>query len=223
MSRLEILEQSTHQRAHAPRVVNQFVFLVDSDRRDCGSAGKRMTVVSKAAVENILLKMISDLPSHTNCAQRDISARQTLRHRHQIRHDLPMIDREPFTRATKARHHFISDQQDAVLVAKIAQPLHVAVRRDEYAVSPGNWFDDQCSDGLWSFELENFFGAREHVFRRVPTFLNAMIEIGNAEDARNSRFGGPPAWIARESQRSRRAAVITAISRADLVASGVKS
>src|SRR5262245_60870179 len=119
-----------------------------------------------------------------------------------------MVDREPFTRATKAGHHFISDQHDAVLVAKIAQPLHVTVRRNEYAVGPGDWFDDQCCDGLRSFELEHLFSACQHVLSRVPTFLNAVIEIGNSKDTWNSRFSGPPARVARKSQGSRGSAVI---------------
>ena len=113
-----------------------------------------------------------------------------------------MIDREPFASATKTRHHFISNQHDAVLVAKIAQALHVSIWRNQYAVCADYRFDDDCCHGLWTLKFENFFSAREHVFRCIPTLLNTMIEIRNAKDTRDAGFGGPTTRIARERPRT---------------------
>src|SRR6185503_20525390 len=155
-----------------------------------------MTVVSKSAEEDILFKVILDLPTHAYRAKRHVRACQSLRHRDQIGHDFPVVDREPLAGATEARHHFIGDKHDAVLVTQIAQSLHVSIRRNQNAVCSNNRFDDQCGNSLWTFELEHFFCACENVFSCVPTFLNAVIEIRNTEDSGNSRLGSPTAWVA---------------------------
>src|SRR6185369_15603442 len=90
-------------------------------------------------------------------------------------------------------------------------------------VRADNRLDDQCGNRLWSFQLQNFFRACEHVFSRVPTSLNAVIVIRNAKHSGNAWLSSPATRIARECQRARRAAVICTITRADLVSSGVKS
>src|SRR6185369_15445719 len=159
--------------------------------------------------------------SHADSAELHVRARQTLSHRDQIRNHFPVIDREPLSSATETRHHFICDQKYAVLVAKRTQALHVTIRRNENTVRTDNRLDDQCGDRLWSFELQNFFRACEHVFSCVPTSLNAVIEIRNAKHSGNARLRSPATRIARECQRARGATVISAITRADLVASGV--
>ena len=123
MPAFEILEQPTHHRPHAPRILDQIVFFIHSDRRQCRRASERMTVVSQTTVKDILFKVVRDPASHAHSAKLHVRARQSLRHRDQIRNDFPVIDREPFSSATKTRHHFIGDQHDAVLVAKIAQAL----------------------------------------------------------------------------------------------------
>src|SRR5689334_14287979 len=140
-----------------------------------------MAVVSQTTVENILLKMIRDLPPHPDRAELHVSTRQTFRHRDQIRNYFPMIDREPLSGTTKSGHDFVGNQENPVLIAKRAQALHVTVRRNKNTVCTDDRLDDQCRNRLRSFELQHLFSACEHVFRCVPTSLNAVIVIRNAD------------------------------------------
>src|SRR6185295_14814481 len=123
----------------------------------------------------------------------------------------------PFAGAAKAGHYFIGNQQDAVLVAQRAQSLHVTIRRNQDAVRPDYGLDDYRCDCLRAFEFKNLFGARQNFFGRVRTFLNAVIEVGNAKDAGDPGLRRPAARITGQRQSSRSAAVIGAIARANLV------
>src|SRR5215207_8128454 len=127
MSIFQIREQSTHHRSHAARVLDKIVLFIDSYVCQCSSARERMTVVCQPTVKHVLLKMIRNLASHTDCAELHVSTRQTLRHRDQIRDDVPVIDREPLSGTTETGHHFVRDQKNAVLIAKNTQALHVTI------------------------------------------------------------------------------------------------
>src|SRR6185503_1577345 len=141
----------------------------------------------------------------------------------QIRHDFPVVDREPFASAPETGHHFIGDQENAVLVAKITQALDVSVRWDKNSVGAGNRLDDQRGDRFCAFELDHLFRACKHFFRCVPTSLNTVVILRYTEDTGDAWLGCPATWIASERQRARRAAVITAIARADLVSSAIQA
>ena len=78
-----------------------------------------------------------------------------------------MVHREPFAGAAESGHHFVGDQQDAVLVAELPQPLQITVRWHEDPVSTGNRFQNNCRDGLRAFEFEDLLGARQHLFGRI--------------------------------------------------------
>src|SRR5438132_2294700 len=131
-----------------------------------------------------------------------------------------MVHREPLASATESGHHFVGNQKDAVLVAQSAQPLHVAVWRYEYPVSPNNRLDNDRSDRIRSFELNNFFGAREYFLSSLCFLVDAVIKLRNTKDSGNPRLGGPAARIAGQRERPGGAAVIRAIARADFVTSG---
>ena len=74
---------------------------------------------------------------------------------------------------------------------------------------------------LGAFELDDLFELRQRVVSRVPAALNAVIRIENVDDAGDAGLGRPAARIAGQRDRARRAAVIRAIAREDLVAAGV--
>src|SRR5215207_11688139 len=111
MSLFEVLEQSAHHSAHAARILDEIVVFINCDVCQSSSTRKRVAVVSQPTVEHILLKVIRNLASHTDCAELHVSTRQPLRHRDQIGNDFPVIDRKPLSRTTKTSHDFISDQE----------------------------------------------------------------------------------------------------------------
>ena len=49
--------------------------------------------------------------------------------------------------AAEAGDDLVEDQQDAVLVADLAQPLEIALRRDQHAGRAGHRLDDDRGDG----------------------------------------------------------------------------
>src|SRR5204863_8149369 len=175
MPALKILEQTTHHSPHTPRVCYQIIFFINGNRRECGGASQRVTVVSKSTVKNVLLKVIGNLASHAYGPELHVRARQTFRHRYQIWFNPPVIDREPLAGTTKTGHHFVGNQKNAVLIAKLAQPLHITVRWNQDAVGPNNRLDNDRGDSLRSFELEHFFRAREYVFGCVAASLSSVI------------------------------------------------
>jgi len=58
---------------------------------------------------------------------------QPLGHHHDVGHDAEVLKRKPFARAPKARLHLVGHQQNAIVVADFAQPLHEAHRRHHVA------------------------------------------------------------------------------------------
>ena len=68
--------------------------------------------------------------------------------------------------------------------------------------------------------LQYLFGPRQHFFSRVRAFLNAMVEVGNAEDAGDARLRCPTARIASQRESARCSAVVRAIPCANLVTPG---
>src|SRR5215213_1145155 len=196
MSSFEVLEQFAHHSSHAARILDQIVLFINGDVCQRSSTRKRVAVISQPTVEHILLKVIRNPASHTDCAELHVCTRQTFCHRDQIRNDFPVIDREPLSGTTETSHYLVSDQKNAVLVTKSAQALHVTVRRNENAVGADNGLDDQRGDRLWSFKLQHFFSTCKHFFSRVPTFLNAVIVVRETEHAGDAGLGGPTARIA---------------------------
>ena len=86
---------------------------------------------------------------------------------------------------------------------------------------PGHRLDDEAGDGVRAFELDDFLEPRQRVVDRVPSALNAVIRIGHVHDAGDAWLGGPAPRIAGERDRAGGRAVIRAVAREDLVATGV--
>ena len=97
-----------------PCALDESVFLVDGDRRQRGGARERVAVIGEAAGTRVaeMSAIVRRMPDR---AERHVGARQSLGHRHQIGHDVPVVDGEPLAGATEAGHHFVGDQQNAVL------------------------------------------------------------------------------------------------------------
>ena len=102
VARLEVVEQRGHEPSHLLRPLDQAVLFVDRQRGERGGAGERMAVVGEPAVEHVVLEVIGNRAAHADGAELHVRARQALRHRDDVGHHLPVIDREPLAGAAEA-------------------------------------------------------------------------------------------------------------------------
>jgi len=75
---------------------------------------------------------------------------------HQVGFYPELLVGEGRSQPPKAGNHLIKNQQDAMAVTDVAQPLQVALRRREYAPCPGNGLDDASRDRVTSVRLTDF-------------------------------------------------------------------
>ena len=98
-------------------------------------------------------------------AHRHGAVGDALGRRHQIGRDAEIIGGERRAEPAEAGDDFVEDQEDAVLVAQLAQPLQIALRRRQHAGRAGDRLDDDGGDGFGAmqrhqpFEIVGEFGA----------------------------------------------------------------
>src|SRR5438093_406023 len=73
--------------------------------------------------------------------------------RHRIGFDATVLDREHPARAPHPRLHFVGDEQDAVLLRQLAQPLQELLGRHHIAAFALDWFDDDRRDFVGRHEV----------------------------------------------------------------------
>ena len=217
MARRELRHQLRHHLAGPLRALNQSILFVDGDRRQRRRARKRVAAVREAARKHLVVEEIRDLPPNPDGAERDIRARNPLRHRHDVGNDLPVIDGEPLARSSKAGHHFVGNHHDAVLVAERAHTLHVAIRWNEDAVGARHRFDDDRRNRLRPFEHDQLVEIPHRDRRGILLAINAVIPVGEMNHAGQRRLA-PAARLAGGRHRSGSRAVIRPVSRQNLVA-----
>src|SRR5438309_5298887 len=120
--------------AHTLSVADHVVLFVRLDRAQRRGAAERVAVVREAAIEDVVVEIRRHCRPHAHRAQRHIAAGQALRQRDQVGDHAPVIDREPPTSASEARHHLVADEQDSVPIADLSDALEIAVGRDQDAV-----------------------------------------------------------------------------------------
>src|SRR3981081_1910410 len=179
-----------------------------------------MTIVSKSSIEYLVVKVLRDMSPHAYSAQRNITRGKSLRHTNQVRDNLPMIDRKPLTRATKARHHFVGDHQNPVLVAQFPQAFEISIRRHKNSICSDHRLQNERGNRMRALQLNYFLDHGQRSCRGLPSAFDAVIRIEHPHHARNARLRGPSARIARKADRARRRTVIRAITRHNLVAPG---
>ena len=134
-----------------------------------------------------------------------------------------MINGEPLPCSAESGHHLVGNQQDAVAVADITQPLHVAIWRNQDPVGADDRLNDDRGNGLWSFEANDLLSLGKDLGDGAWLGSTVLVEVWDAEDARHAGLCKPATRVARGAQRSRGAAVIRAIACGDLVSACVEA
>ena len=118
---------------------------------------------------------VVDRTAHAHGAHRNRRVGDSLGHRHHVRHDAELLGGERRAESAEARDDFVEDEQNAVAVADLAQPLEIALGRNEHARRSGNRLDDDRGDGLGAV-------LGDHVLERVGEMravrgLSARVRI----------------------------------------------
>src|SRR4051812_766967 len=117
-------------RTEAPGVVDDALLGHDVDRRDSGGAGEGVPGVGEAAGVRPLAEGVGDLLRDGDPAERHVSAVDALGEGHQVGGDVEQVGGEPLAGASESGHDLVQDEDDAVLVADLADTGEVAGRRD---------------------------------------------------------------------------------------------
>ena len=139
--------------------------------------------------------------------------------------DVVVLDAEPLPRPAPGGHDLVRDEEDPVLIAELAQALHVALRRRDDPVGADDRLDDDGGNRLGVVVHELLF---ENGKRLLPALLlvlgaeGAAVRIRTEEvhHAGDARLGGPAARISRQRDGPRRGAVVALPGRVDLVPAG---
>ena len=135
-----------------------------------------------------------------------------LGHRHQVGRDVEARRRERRAEAAEAGDDLVEDQQDAVLVADRAQPLEVALGRDQHAGRAGHRLDDHRGDGRRIVQRDDAleivgqlgavlrYAARERVARKIVR----VAQVVDADQHRRRRSCGCRPCRRPRCRRSRR-------------------
>src|SRR5450755_1269416 len=129
-----------------------------------------------------------------------------------------MIDRKPFSRPAKARHHLVGDHQDSVLIAQLPYSLEISIWWNKNSIRPSNRLENESGNRVRPLQLNGLFEHRKRRVRRLPSSLNAMVRVEHVHHARKSRLNRPSPWIPRKADRSRRRSVIRTVPGDDLMA-----
>ena len=135
-------------------LLEQLAVLIERLGRDAGGAGRRMGGIGVAvekldrAVRCCIDHRVVDFVLHRHGAHRLAAVGQRLGQGHDVRRDAVGLGGEGRAEPADAGDDFVEHQQDAVGVADFAQPLQIALRRDEHAGRPGDRLDKTGGDGM---------------------------------------------------------------------------
>ena len=200
----ERLVVAAHHAVEARGVADEVVLLVDADRRQRRGQADRVAAVREAAVEHPALHRLGDGVAHRDGAQRQVARRQALGHRHQVRHDVPVVDGEPAAGAAEARHDLVADHQDPVAVADLAHALDVAVGRDEDAVGADDGLEEDRGDRARALVPDHVLEALERLRDRTRLGLAPAVRVRVADRRRPGRARSPSGAGRRSASSPRR-------------------
>ena len=148
---LERVHAILEVRGQGLRARQQTLFGIGIQRAQRRGAGERMPGVGIAveeidAVARSLHEGIVDPLLHDHPAHRHGAAGNALGEGDEIGRDAEILARKRLAQAAEAGNHLVEYQQDAVLVANLAQALQIALRRDQHAARTRHRLDDHRGD-----------------------------------------------------------------------------
>ena len=111
---------------------------------------------------------VVDRALHEDGAHRHDAVGDALRGHHDVGHDAEVVRREGRAEATEAGDDLVEDQQDAVLVADVAQALQIALRRHENAGGTRHRLDDDARRSSKDRAASRCARTRRRIRRRAP-------------------------------------------------------
>ena len=203
------------------RVLDDSLLLERLDRGDGRGTGERVAGVGEPAGEEPAAHLLPDRLRDDHRAERHVAGVDPLRDGEDVRHDVPVLAREPLAGAAEAGHHLVADEQDPVPVARLADRLQVPVGRDDDPVRAHDRLEDDRGDGVRALVLEDLLQVRRAGADRARIGMAGGAAVGvrveHAHDPGDPRFRVPAPRVARERDRPCRRAVVAAVARDDLV------
>ena len=108
------------------------------------------------------------------CAEREIAACDRLGYAHHVGLHAPQARTTPGACAPETGDHLISDQQDAVPVADLADRRHEAGMRRDHPACPKDWLHDKGGNGAGALEVD-------FIHKRGDTFGGQRLGVGFVE------------------------------------------
>ena len=205
------------------RILENFLIFINLDGRECGGAGKRVTVIGQASREHVTIKEVGNLLTDDHCAKRNVTGGNSLRGRDDVGRDIPIIHGKPFAGASPSAHDFVGDQEDSVLVANLAHTGPILIGRDDESVRAGHTFENDGGDLVWTFVLDHLFDMADTFamtgILRPAERTAVAIRVKEMDNTRNRRLSGQAAIITGERDRAVSRAVIGAIASEDFMSS----
>ena len=180
-----------------------------------------MTAVREPAVIHLLVEALGDVMAHRDGTQRQVARGQPLGHRHEVRHGVPVVDREPVARPPEAGHDLVGDHEDVVLVAQGADALDVAVGRDQDPVRAHDRLEEDGRDRVRPLVHDHVLEALQALGDRPRLLLAPAVGVRIAHHTHDAGLVRPAPRIAGEGHRAQRGAVVGAIAGEDLRPAGV--
>jgi hypothetical protein len=132
-----------------------------------------------------------------------------------------VLKAEHLAGAAEAEHDFVEDEEDVVLVAQRADTLEVARRRDEHAAASGDRLEEDGGNSLGAFVHDLLFHRGEATVDDarlvVPPRERKGVGVKHVHKAADVRLRHPAPGVSRHRERRRRAAVVRAVAREDLL------
>ena len=160
---------------------------------------------------------------HEHAAERDVRRADALGERDDVGADVVALGAEPVPEPAEAADHLVGDQEDAVLVADLADAAAVALRRRERAARVLDGLDEHRGDGLGRLLLDLRAQLVEEELRELGLGLAlraaVAVRVRHVPHARHERLERrAQRRDARERERAVRRAVVGDPARDHLVA-----
>ena len=163
------------------RALEQPLFAVEVERGDRRRRRQRVGAVGIAVEQlnpggGIAHHGIVDLAPHCDRAHRHGGVGQPLGHGDEVGRDPEPLRRGRPADPAEGGDHFVEDQQDIVPIADVAQPLEIALRRDQHPGRARHRLDNHRRDRVRPVERDNPF----QVIRQLRPVLRQAAREGVA-------------------------------------------